>query len=243
MDMVLKLDDDVKIYFEDIKKNASKIDIKTIEDNLEEITKYIQQAEKLGQKALVRELKNITTLFVYEKRLLNYDIDTYVNMKDIVRFIEQIKGHVIKFCELEYFPRVIPNDVADHITKVKENKIFDEYYVLFTDYTDSELLNTKEAEKRKINKDPIIFGRFNIYPNRYYVIDSWIDEYCDIDFDMFVRTLKNVDPKYQPEKILEDNNVYINRLVKSIEKEKEKENSKEANKKTIANLIKGLFRK
>lgn len=224
MTEILSLEnDDVQEYFDSIKKKANKIDKKIIDENLKEITKYIQQAEKIGQTALARELKNITVVFVLEKRLLEHDIQYYVNMKDIVKFIEQIKGHVIKFCELEYFPRIIPNNIAEKILNVKENNLFDEYYILFTDYKDEELLTKEEENKRKVNKDPIIFGRWNIYPNRYYMIADWVDEYCDIDFDRFILELNKIDPKYQPEQILEDNDVYINRLIESIKKEDNEE--------------------
>ena len=224
MTEILSLENnDVQEYFDNIKEKANKIDRKLIDKNLKEITSYIERAEKLGQTALARELKNTTVVFVLEKRLLKYDIHYYVNMKDIVKFIEQIKGHVIKFCELEYFPRVIPNEIAERIIDIKENNLFDEYYILFTDYTDEELLNNEEKEKRKVNKDPIIFGRWNIYPNRYYIIDDWVDEYCDIDFDKFIRELHKVDPKYKPNHILEDNDMYINRLIESIKNENKEE--------------------
>ncbi len=236
MTEILSLDNDVQEYFDNIKQKANKVDAQIIDDSLEEITRYIERANKLGQTALSRELKNITALFVYEKRLLNYGIEYYVNMKDIVKFIEQIKGHVIKFCELEYFPRVIPNNVAERIINIKENNIFDEYYILFTDYANDELLTKEEEKKRIVNKDPIIFGRFNIYPNRYYMIADWVDEYCDINFDTFIRELSKVDPNYKPEQITEDNDVYINRLVKSIEKERLDE------KKSKTSKLKRLFK-
>lgn len=236
MTEILSLDNDVQEYFDNIKQKANKVDAQIIDDSLEEITRYIERANKLGQTALSRELKNITALFVYEKRLLNYGIEYYVNMKDIVKFIEQIKGHIIKFCELEYFSRVIPNNIAERIINIKENNIFDEYYILFTDYANDELLTKEEEKKRTVNKDPIIFGRFNIYPNRYYMIADWVDEYCDINFDTFIRELSKVDPNYKPEQITEDNDVYINRLVKSIEKERLDE------KKSKTSKLKRLFK-
>lgn len=246
---VITINDDVQNYFDDIKSKINKIDLDTLNKNLNEISSFIERAEKIGQKSLARELRNNLALIVSTKRVLNYGIDKYVTMDDIVKYIESIKGHVIKFNELEYFPRVIPNEVAEKILKCKENNLFDKYYILYTDYVDDELLTKEEKDKRDINKDPIIFGEFDFYPKRYFVICDYVDEYCDITFDKFTEQLHKIDKNYKPNEVVEDNTAYVNRVLEIVKKEqlrKEKENDNmmyyRKSKNGFFNTIKKIFR-
>lgn len=248
-DEIITINDDVQNYFDDIKSKINKIDLDTLNKNLNEISSFIERAEKIGQKSLARELRNNLALIVSTKRVLNYGIDKYVTMDDIVKYIESIKGHVIKFNELEYFPRVIPNEVAEKILKCKENNLFDKYYILYTDYVDDELLTKEERDKRTINKDPIIFGEFDFYPKRYFVICDYVDEYCDITFDKFTEQLHKIDKNYKPNEVVEDNTAYVNKVLEIVKKEqlkKEKENDNmlyyRKSKNGFFNTIKKIFR-
>lgn len=84
---------------------------------------------------------------------------------------------------MKNYPREIPDEMIDVVQKTKG--LFDEFYVLFTDYS-GEL--EKEVEKER---DPILFGGFctksrDIVADRFYYLGDWIDEYCDLTLDKLV---------------------------------------------------------
>ena len=84
---------------------------------------------------------------------------------------------------MKNYPREIPDELIETIENTKN--IFDEMYVLFTDYT-GEI--EKEVEKER---DPILFGSFidrNIdeMSQRMYYLGDWVDEYCDLTLDKLV---------------------------------------------------------
>ena len=73
-----------------------------------------------------------------------------------------------------------------HIPIEKTKNIFDEFYVIFTDYTGSE---ERKVEKERRDKDPILFGVFKNATNvadRFYFLGDWVDEYCDLTLDKMI---------------------------------------------------------
>ena len=64
--------------------------------------------------------------------------------------------------------------------------MFDEFFIIFTDYT-GEVERTVKKEER--DKDPILFGvvhhpdKTNMPTNRMYFIADWVDEYCDLTLE------------------------------------------------------------
>src|SRR5208283_2775599 len=98
-----------------------------------------------------------------------------VDRSVIDKFRYKVKDQVIKFEELEKFPRMIPSKVQKVIAEVKERKLFDKHHVLFIDYTKEQ---PKKTNKEKIReRDPILFGSYAYQPDRFYFITDWIDEY------------------------------------------------------------------
>ena len=82
----------------------------------------------------------------------------------------------------------IPDDLVETITKTKD--LFDEFYVVFTDYTGKE---ERKVEKERRDKDPILFGVFKNSVNvsdRFYFLGDWVDEYCDLTLDKMVEEYK-----------------------------------------------------
>lgn len=254
-------EDKIQQYFDGIKAKVSKLTADELEKQLKIMPSYIETALENGQTALANKLKlNISSL-VREKVLLKHGISKAVFLEDIVKYIDSIPNHYVKFCEIEYFPRVIPAEVSNKLKICRENELFDAYYVLFTDYTDEEILTEEQKDTRKKNKDPILFGSFKDFDEKYYFIADWIDEYCDITFQKLVEQLSNLDPNYKPSIIVEDNDSYINRVLKELKeielaKKKREEDHKNINpllekyikikgKKsgTLTELIKKVFKK
>lgn len=100
--------------------------------------------------------------------------------------MKKISKHPVKIIELSKYTREVADSIIDKLVLAKENELFDEYYVLFTDYT---MKDTKEISKERRDKDPILFGAFksadnnNIPESRFFYIGDWIDEYCDLTLE------------------------------------------------------------
>lgn len=221
----------IQSYFDDLKEKCVDINLDNLEKSLQEIPAQIQKAEKIGQKFLAEKLKRHIYLIMKEKTLLNYGINKYVSLYDINRFIDGIEDYVVKFCEIMAFPRIIPNEVVEKIEKMKSLGLFSEFYIVFTDYTDEEIISDKAKKQREINRDPIVFGTIDGYQDRYYFIADWVDEYCDITFDKMVNTLQSMDKSYKPKEIIEGIEEYIAKVLpyveESIEEQKKREEEAE----------------
>lgn len=227
----LSISEQVQSYFDDLKEKCVDINLDNLEKSLQEIPAQIQKAEKIGQKFLAEKLKRHIYLIMKEKTLLNYGINKYVSLYDINRFIDGIEDYVVKFCEIMAFPRIIPNEVVEKIEKMKSLGLFSEFYIVFTDYTDEEIISDKAKKQREINRDPIVFGTIDGYQDRYYFIADWVDEYCDITFDKMVNTLQSMDKSYKPKEIIEGIEEYIAKVLpyveESIEEQKKREEEAE----------------
>ena len=75
----------------------------------------------------------------------------------------------------------------DQLHQAKEKCIFDEFWVLYLDYTGKELKTNKEKIKEK---DPILFGCFSFAPERFFYITDWVDDFCDLTLEKFVEELE-----------------------------------------------------
>lgn len=227
----LSISEQVQSYFDDLKEKCVDINLDNLEKSLQEIPAQIQKAEKIGQKFLAEKLKRHIYLIMKEKTLLNYGINKYVSLYDVNRFIDGIEDYVVKFCEIMAFPRIIPNEVVEKIEKMKSLGLFSEFYIVFTDYTDEEIISDKAKKQREINRDPIVFGTIDGYQDRYYFIADWVDEYCDITFDKMVNTLQSMDKSYKPKEIIEGIEEYIAKVLpyveESIEEQKKREEEAE----------------
>ena len=108
----------------------------------------------------------------------------------------------------------------------KSKDIFDELYVIFTDYTGKE---ERKVEKERRDKDPILFGVFKNDGNvadRFYFLGDWVDEYCDLTLDKMVEQYKNkkgVSPKVETS--IPQNGEELVELLKRYKIDEKKENS------------------
>ena len=144
---------------------------------LAQLSKY----KLFGQKRMIRKLMFIVECVPKEKELLKLGVNTFIYKEDIEEYINQVEDKVVKLIEMENYPRDIPEEFADIISKTME--IFDEFYVLFTDYTGKE---EKRVAKERREKDPILFGVFknnSEMNDRFYYIGDWVDEYCDLTLE------------------------------------------------------------
>lgn len=171
-------------YFDllkDMKKTITDEDIENVLNNCLELAK---KPKLTGQKKMAKKIYNQAQIILKESMAVKAGFNIYVLREDILYYIENIAKKVVKIIELENYERDIPDEVCDKI--VQAQPYFDEFFVVFTDYT-GEAERTIAKEKR--DKDPILFGcihhpeRENIPTNRMYFIADWVDEYCDLTLE------------------------------------------------------------
>lgn len=178
-------------YFENLKEKKN-----TVTD--EDLLKVYKNAEKLLKKALItKQEKAISKLLFHletiekERKLVKKGVDTFIYRDDIEEYIDSVDNEVVKIIELSRYEREIPDEIVEVIKYTQD--IFDEMYVLFTDYTKKE--EKKVLQKRTKEKDPILFGTFQSLENhvlmdRFYFLGDWEDEFCDLTLDKMVSHMK-----------------------------------------------------
>ena len=172
-------------YFQNVKDSIKSMD----DDNLTKMytaaSTLMEKYQVFGQEKAERRLAFHIKTILKEHGLLQLGINKFVYKDDITNYIDFISKKPVKIIEMKNFPREIPDDMIDVVTKTKD--IFDEFYVLFTDYSEGELV--KEVEKER---DPILFGGFctknrDIVSDRFYYLGDWVDEYCDLTLDKLIK--------------------------------------------------------
>lgn len=147
-----------------------------------------EKYQKLGQVESLKKLCFLADTLVKEEKLIELGIDTFVYKDVIEDYIESVADKAVKIVELSRYMREIPDELVETVEKTKP--IFDEFYVIFTDYTGRE---ERKVEKERRDKDPILFGVFKNSSNvsdRFYFLGDWVDEFCDLTLDKMIEQYK-----------------------------------------------------
>ena len=170
-------------YFQNVKDKVKEMNDEDLNKLYSISMELLEKYKKTGQMKAAKKLAfHIKSLFK-EKEIIDLGITKFVYRDDIENYIDNIASDVVKIIELKNYPREIPDELVKTVEKTKN--IFDEMYVLFTDYT-KEL--EKDVEKER---DPILFGSFidrdfDAMSQRMYYLGDWVDEYCDLTLDKLV---------------------------------------------------------
>lgn len=193
------------LFFRFVKSKLQRNEQENLRKKLKKLQAIVSKTEELGQKALHEKLLEAIAITVRELECTAVGCGNWVSESVIQKFHKVYKPEgekVMRFETWEKFPRIPPKHVADKIKKIKSMNLFDEYHVLYLDYTGEKLKTNKD---KIIEKDPILFGKFAYAPDRYYYIIDWVDEYCDLTFEKFVSALpdeeniENQSPELTPE--------------------------------------------
>ena len=174
-------------YFNILNEHSAKASSETLQKLYQNTMKLMKKYQITGQKKGALKLYNFARLCEKELRVLDAGIDTYVERQDVDEYISKIAKKSVVIIELENYERDIPDDIVEEIARLKQNNIFDAYFIVFTDYTGKE---RKKVEEEKREKDPILFGALKIgdqISTRLDHIASWEDEYCDLTLDKMVK--------------------------------------------------------
>lgn len=182
-------------YFDHLKNAKQNITNAQLKDSYGVFLKLGEKYTKLGQKESLKKLCFLANTLIKEEKLIDLGVTTYVYKDVIEDYIENVASKTVKIVELSRYMREVPDDLVETIEKTKD--IFDEFYIVFTDYTGKE---ERKVEKERRDKDPILFGCFKNSRNvgdRFYFLGDWIDEYCDLTLDKMIDEYKS-DKGYSP---------------------------------------------
>ena len=169
-------------YFDQIKNKKHTVtsaDLRKIYENCIELAnKYKTTGQIRGLRKILFCMESIEK----EQALVGMGITTFIYKDDIDFYIDSvtersnISDRPVKIIELERYEREIPDEIVDVIAKTKD--LFDQMYIVFTDYTGKE--ERKIAAEKK-DKDPILFGTFQdrkqkVCVDRFYYLGDWVDE-------------------------------------------------------------------
>lgn len=214
-----------KLYFSYVKSKLTKNQVKKLKARLQKLQSLVKNAHENGQKALYEEFSKMLVVAVRESEAAACGYDVFINRTHIEKFMYSVtendksNTNPIRFKKLEDFPRAIPANISKKIKSVQLKGLFDELHVLYLDYTNENVKSTKEKIREK---DPIIFGKFNYDPERFYFIADWIDEYCDLTLSKFVDALKKNDEEYDVSHIEDVSPEYLERIKKEIAEREER---------------------
>ena len=180
------------IYFDYVKELKNKLDETEYAVIIDNALTMLEKTKKTGQTEMAKKLAHQVELAMREVDAAKKGFDIFVYRKDIETFIDKVEKKAIKIIELSRYTRDIPDEKLDDITKAKE--IFDELYIVYTDYS---LKDTKKVAKARRDKDPIVFGAFfdktsdkedSIYvEDRLFFITDWVEDNCDLTLEEIVR--------------------------------------------------------
>lgn len=189
-----------KEIFDNLKDSRTVSDDASLDAFEKNCALQIEKFKATGQTEALKRVEFIKSHIEKERALIKIGINSFIYMDDIYDFIsrDEIKTAGIKIIELSRYTRAIPDDIQKKVEQSKD--IFDNFYVLFTDYTGK--LEREQIRKEVIlrkEKDPILFGTFEIRPDRtggnrlesvvddrFYVVGDWVDEYCDLTLDKYL---------------------------------------------------------
>ena len=164
-------------YFENLKNAKQTITTDALKNSYSIFIKLAKKYNELGQTEFKTEsLKKIDFLvdvLSKEEKLIEIGVTTFIYKDVIEDYIENIADKTVKIIEMSRYMRKIPDDLVEVVDKTKE--LFDEFYVVFTDYTGQE---ERKVEKERRDKDPILFGAFKNGSNvsdRFYFLGDWVD--------------------------------------------------------------------
>lgn len=179
-------------YFDEVKRKRETLTYESLTEFYDNCLVLFHKYQTTGQTRAMEKLAFYIDNVPKERELLSMGFDRYVHQDDVTEFLENVSERVIKITDLASYERDIPNDIAANIEITRH--IFDEYYVVFTDYTGE--AERKVAVHRR-DKDPILFGTFKDQrkrhiSNRFYFLGDWVDEHCDLTFDRFISESKQL---------------------------------------------------
>lgn len=171
-------------YFDYIKEAKNVITTDALKNSYDTFIALAKKYQRLGQVESMKKLCFLADVLTKEEKLIEMGVNTFIYKDVIEDYIENVADKTVKIVELSRYMREVPDELVEVIERTKD--FFDEFYVIFTDYTGKE---ERKVEKERRDKDPILFGVFKNSSNvadRFYFLGDWVDEYCDLTLDKLI---------------------------------------------------------
>lgn len=182
-------------YFKILKTKLNEQDTEALRAQLTTLAEQMIAAKKIGQQAFLERLSFTWNVVLKEQTLHAMGFTKFVYNADIKTFLDKVEpARSVKIIELERFPRAIPLAPMAVIESVRAMNIFDDFCVVFTDFTDQDYQTPQEKAVVKRNRDPVVFGFFKeritgMLHERFYFITDWEDEHCDLTFNKMIERM------------------------------------------------------
>ena len=176
-------------YFDHLKGAKNEITSEDLKESINAFVILADKYKKTGQSLATDKLIYLSEVMKKEEQIIRIGINTFIYKDVIEDYITKVADKTVKIVELSRYMRELPDEIVETVAKVKG--IFDELYVVFTDYTGKE---ERKVEKERRDKDPILFGVFknsNVVSDRFYFLGDWVDEYCDLTLDKLIDQYKD----------------------------------------------------
>lgn len=195
-------------YFKVLKRQKTKADEEALKKYKETSEQLLKLFTVSGQVTASNEMKEKIEMIEKELNAVMAGYKYFMYKADIMEFINSVMNDRVKIIDLASYDRIIPFDVMIQLDGLK--KIFDELYILYTDYT---IEKEEKVKKERKEKDPILLGAFidvtrnpdkrksgHIYEKMFFIAD-WVDEFCDLTVSKLVEEVSKSGKKI---KIYED---------------------------------------
>lgn len=182
-------------YFQRVKSNIQTMDNEKLTKIYNNAMQLANEYNKTGQTKGLRKLIFYINSIIKEQTIIDLGITKFVFKSDIEDYIKNVASKQVVILDIANYERKIPNELIEKIIATKE--IFDEFYIVCTDYNGT---LSKQVQKERREKDPILFGAFlnrekQAINERFYYIGDWIDEYCDLTLDKMVAEMEEKENK------------------------------------------------
>ena len=171
----------IKYVFNAVLSSPEELSI--FEEHNATVQKLIEDATRMGQTTLKKELEATVEVTKFENALVAIEMKRFISEELLLKFVSNCqRGLCLDW--VKNFTRVIPEDVAESKLKCDKAQLFDNYVVL---HYDPKNRGTSKKD-REAAKDPILFGVIR-GSRRLYFVGDWIDEYCDLTLQQLVDTM------------------------------------------------------
>jgi hypothetical protein len=171
-------------YFEMVKDQMNNETRESISKVYEVTLDLLKKYKITKQKGAARHCYATCMSMIKELELIDLGVTKWVDRRFIDKFIDEVADDCVCIITMEDYPRSIPDEIIETVEKTAH--IFDQFFIVFTDYTGEK---RKEVAKEKRDKDPILFGNIFIdgkVSHKMYFIGDWEDEYCHLTLNQMI---------------------------------------------------------
>jgi hypothetical protein len=200
------------VSFQLIKQSVKSLDKTSIITSAASMKSQLEEAKQLGQEKLASRLSAEFSGILKLQSIIESGLDTYITCESVKAFVEKTPACYIddlkdfrviyKIDEeldfsvdsLEYKQAFQRKEASIKIKQALEMGVFDKIEIVNLNYPrhqEEEERRKEEERKLQIAKDPIAFGWCKEFPNHYFKIADWEDEYCNLTFDKMIESLKS----------------------------------------------------